>query len=183
MSKLIGIIIGSTRPKCNGKPIAAWIHKTILQHSSSGSCSYEIVDLAHWNLPLFDEPGVPARDAPVREHTKAWQAKVKTLDGFVFVTPQYNWGYPAALKNALDYLFHEWTGKPAVIISYGSRGGGKAAAQLQQPIPDMPAMALSETLLLGGAGSAEQGGHVEFSEHSESILAAVQQLEKALEAM
>ena len=88
MSKLIGIIIGSTRPKCNGKPIAAWIHKTILQHSPSGRCSYEIVDLAHWNLPLFDEPGVPARDAPVREHTKAWQAKVKTLDGFVFVTPQ-----------------------------------------------------------------------------------------------
>lgn len=46
------------------------------------------MDLAHWNLPLFDEPGVPARDAPVREHTKAWQAKVRTLDGFVFVTPQ-----------------------------------------------------------------------------------------------
>lgn len=45
---------------------------------------------------------------------------------------QYNWGYPAALKNALDYLYHEWLGKPAVVITYGTRGGGKAAAQLQQ---------------------------------------------------
>lgn len=91
LANAIGIIIGSTRPACNGRPIASWVHKTVLQHSassSSNSCSYELVDLSQWNLPLFDEPGVPARNAPVHEHTKAWQAKVKTLDGFVFVSPQ-----------------------------------------------------------------------------------------------
>ncbi len=91
LAKAIGIIIGSTRPACNGKPIASWVHEIVLQHSagsSSNSCSYELVDLSQWNLPLFDEPGVPARNAPVHEHTKAWQAKVKTFDGFVFVSPQ-----------------------------------------------------------------------------------------------
>ncbi len=91
MSKSVGVIIGSTRPGCNGKPIASWIHNQIKQHSkgsSNGSCVYEVVDLAQWNLPLFDEPGVPARDAPVHDHTKLWQQKVKMLDAFVFVTPQ-----------------------------------------------------------------------------------------------
>jgi NAD(P)H-dependent FMN reductase len=81
---------------------------------------------------LFDEPGIPARDPPVHEHTRSWSRKVASLQGFVFVTPQYNWGYPAALKNALDYLYVEWNGKPAVIVTYGSHGGRKCAEQLQQ---------------------------------------------------
>ena len=50
----------------------------------------------------------------------------------LLLSAQYNWGYPAALKNAIDYLYHEWKGKPAAIISYGTRGGGKAAEQLKQ---------------------------------------------------
>ena len=76
-------------------------------------------------------------------------------DGYFFVTPQYNWGYPASLKNALDHLFNEWTGKPAVIVSYGHRGGGKAAAQLRQvleglrmrPADAMPAITFSQEML------------------------------------
>ncbi|DBA89875.1 TPA: hypothetical protein ACH3X2_004731 [Trebouxia sp. C0005] len=191
LTKAIGIIVGSTRPACNGRPIASWVHKIVLQHcagSSSNTCCYELVDLSQWNLPLFDEPGVPARNPPVHEHTKAWQAKVKTFDGFVFVSPQYNWGYPAALKNAIDYLYHEWLGKPAVVITYGTRGGGKAAAQLQQVLsglrmkvmPKMPAMALSESLLIGGLAKAEEGGTTELCVYLDDILAAVGQLEEAL---
>lgn len=56
---------------------------------------------------------------------------MRKYDAFIFVTPQYNWSIPASLKNALDYLFHEWKGKPAGIVSYGSRGGGKAADHLK----------------------------------------------------
>lgn len=85
------IIIGSTRPSCNGKPIAAWVHQLIQQCStitSAESCSFELVDLSQWHLPIFDEPGIPARHAPVHEHTKAWQAKIASFSGFLFVTPQ-----------------------------------------------------------------------------------------------
>ena len=67
-----------------------------------------------------------------REHTIRWSELVRSYDGFVFVFPQYNWGYPAVLKNALDFLYHEWANKPAGLVTYGSRGGGLAAAQLRQ---------------------------------------------------
>lgn len=66
------------------------------------------------------------------EHTVRWSQLVRSYDGFVFVFPQYNWGYPAVLKNALDFLYHEWANKPAALVTYGSRGGGLAATQLRQ---------------------------------------------------
>jgi NAD(P)H-dependent FMN reductase len=90
------------------------------------------VDLADWPLPLDDEPAIPALGAYASEYTRAWSAKIASADGLVFVTPQYNWGYPAGLKNALDHLYREWHGKAAVIVSYGGHGGGKCAAQLRQ---------------------------------------------------
>lgn len=186
MPKTVAIIIGSTRPACNGKPIADWIHNLVIQQSSgssSGSCSYELVDLSQWNLPLFDEPGVPQRDPPVHAHTRAWQDKISTFDGFIFVTPQYNWGYPAALKNALDYLYHEWKGKPAVIISYGTRGGGRAAAQLKEVLnglrmtvtSTMPALILTEDHLINGL--SQQILASEYSQHHANILLATGELE------
>lgn len=97
----------------------------------------QVLDVSDFALPLTtDEPTIPmARQPGARyadEATQRWSVAVGRFDGFIFVTPQYNWGYPAALKNALDKLFHEWGGKPAVVVSYGSRGGGKAAAQLKE---------------------------------------------------
>ena len=63
------------------------------------------------------------------EHTRAWSRTVSSFDGFIFVFPQYNWGYPAALKNALDFLFLEWRDKPVSFLTYGTRGGNMAASQ------------------------------------------------------
>ncbi|KAJ5671584.1 hypothetical protein N7507_000711 [Penicillium longicatenatum] len=89
-----------------------------------------ILDLAAQSLPLYDEYVIPASLPPTdptphysKEHTRAWSKVVRQYDAFIFVTPQYNWSIPASLKNALDYLFFEWKGKPAGIVSYGSRGG------------------------------------------------------------
>ncbi|KAJ5994372.1 hypothetical protein N7451_010096 [Penicillium sp. IBT 35674x] len=97
-----------------------------------------ILDLAAQSLPLYDENVIPASLPPTdptphysKEHTRAWSKVVRQYDAFIFVTPQYNWSIPASLKNALDYLFFEWKGKPAAIVSYGSRGGGKAAEHLR----------------------------------------------------
>ncbi|KAJ5610698.1 NADPH-dependent FMN reductase [Penicillium lagena] len=98
----------------------------------------DILDLAQQGLPLYDEniipAGLPAADPTPhyeKAHTRAWSTVVRGYDGFIFVTPQYNWSIPASLKNALDYLFHEWKGKPAAIVSYGGHGGGKAADHLK----------------------------------------------------
>ena len=85
---------------------------------------------------MFDEPKIPQQvtntDDYVQPHTRAWSKEVQRYSAFVFVLPQYNWGYPAVLKNAIDYLFNEWNGKPAMIVSYGGHGGTKSAGQLRQ---------------------------------------------------
>lgn len=91
---------------------------------------YVLVDLAEVNLPLLDEPLKAALGDYRHEHTLAWSALVSSFDAFLFVFPQYNWGYPAVLKNALDYLRSEWRDKPATVFTYGTRGGGSGAAQL-----------------------------------------------------
>ncbi|MCJ1314496.1 hypothetical protein MMC25_008178 [Agyrium rufum] len=95
-----------------------------------------VIDLAAWNLPMFDEPSIPSQVHDSSEygqpHTRAWSAEVQKYSGFVFVLPQYNWGYPAVVKNAIDYLFNEWRGKSAMIISYGGHGGTHGAKQLRQ---------------------------------------------------
>jgi len=156
--KEVQIIIGSTRPNRIGRQVAEWVSRGIAE-AGAGAANFaaELLDLAEWNLPFLDEPGVPAGGHYVHEHTRAWSRKIAGADGFVFVTPQYNWGYPAALKNALDHLFREWNGKPAVIVSYGYHGGGKAAAQLRQvleglrmrPAATMPAITFSHAMLAG----------------------------------
>lgn len=148
----VGIICGSTRSPRAGPQITDFVHKTIQTHlTSQGQDStdtdtdtttppprpitLEQIDIADFNLPLFDEPGNPqAITDPSRyahQHTRDWSSRIAPLDAFVFVTPQYNWGVPAGLKNAIDYLFNEWTGKPAMVVSYGGHGGGKAADALR----------------------------------------------------
>jgi NAD(P)H-dependent FMN reductase len=147
----VQVIISSTRPRRIGGQVAEWILGIV---SGTNGLEFELVDLARWHLP-DDEPGLPAAREYMHEHTKAWSRQISAGDGFVFVTPQYNWGYPAALKNALDHLYHEWIGKPALIVSYGHRGGGKAAAQLRQvleglkmhPAATMPAITFTKEML------------------------------------
>jgi NAD(P)H-dependent FMN reductase len=137
----VGVIIGSQRqPRC-GDQIADFVLNTIRSHLESkppgGSrpITLQVIDVAALNLPLFDEPGVPSQikdpSGYAHEHTRAWSGTVAALDAFVFVTPQYNWGIPAGLKNALDYLFNEWKGKPAMVVSYGGHGGDKCAAAMK----------------------------------------------------
>jgi NAD(P)H-dependent FMN reductase len=126
------VVMGSVRAGRRCPQIASWV---IGLAEASSSLKYELVDLTDWPLPMGDEAGIPAAQGEyAQEHTRAWSRKIAMAAAFVFVTPQYNWGYPAPLKNALDHLYKEWKGKPAVIVSYGGHGGGKCAAQLRQVI-------------------------------------------------
>ena len=123
----IAVVIGSTRPKRICPDIAEWIKQAAEEESP---LRYELIDLAVVNLPFLDEPLKAALRQYEHEHTHAWSRLVSGFDGFVFVFPQYNWGYPAPLKNALDFLYFEWHDKPATSVTYGTRGGNKGAQQL-----------------------------------------------------
>lgn len=149
------VVMGSTRAGRLCPKIASWV---ISVAQEATNLAYELTDLADWRLPMNDEPGIPALGAYSQDHTRAWSDKVASADAIMFVTPQYNWGYPAALKNAIDHLYREWTGKPVVIVTYGGHGGGKCAAQLRQvteglkmrPVATMPAIELTDDMILGG---------------------------------
>ncbi|KAF7880203.1 uncharacterized protein EAF01_012051 [Botrytis porri] len=95
-------------------------------------------------LPLLDEPGVPSKYPATnptphyaKAHTRAWSIEILKHSAFIFVIPQYNWGYPAVIKNAMDYLYYEWAGKRVFVVSYGGQDGGKAVAQLIQRLPTL----------------------------------------------
>jgi NAD(P)H-dependent FMN reductase len=125
----IAVVIGSTRPTRICADVAHWARDQLAEGSAQ---DYEILDLADIDLPFLDEPLKAALHEYAHEHTRAWSRMVAGYDGFFFVFPQYNWGYPAVLKNALDYLYQEWRGKPASLLTYGTRGGHLAADQLIQ---------------------------------------------------
>ncbi|MER5433781.1 NADPH-dependent FMN reductase [Streptomyces sp. NPDC002588] len=127
MSKL-GIIVASTRPGRVGLPIGQWIADQAREHA--GFDSVELLDLGEIGLPLTDEPNHPRLGDYIHQHTKDWSATISKLDAFVFVMPEYNHGYNAALKNAIDYLFNEWAYKAVGLVSYGGIAAGTRAAQM-----------------------------------------------------
>jgi hypothetical protein len=92
---------------------------------------FELVDIKDFNLPLLDEPLPPSQGQYSQPHTKAWAAKIGSFDGYVFVTPEYNYGIAGALKNAIDFLFAEWYNKAAGFVGYGSAGGTRAVEHLR----------------------------------------------------
>ena len=141
----IAVVIGSTRPSRICANIAAWACEAIGKDSE---LRYDLLDLAEVDLPFLDEPLKAALGDYQHEHTRAWSRSVQSYDGFFFVFPQYNWGYPAVLKNALDYLYHEWRDKPATFATYGTRGGGKAAAQFSEILAGLHMRELPEHLEL-----------------------------------
>ncbi|KAE8351309.1 flavo protein-like protein [Aspergillus coremiiformis] len=134
----IGVIICSQRTPRAGLHIGTsiWNDLQATDAVRTNAVTLALVDLQKWNLPMYDEPDIPSQihssGQYLHPHTQRWSEEIASHSAFVFVTPQYNWGYPASVKNAIDYLYHEWKGKPAMIVSYGGHGGGKAAEQLKQ---------------------------------------------------
>jgi NAD(P)H-dependent FMN reductase len=126
MAPRLHTIIASTRPGRIGPAIAQWFHEFAGTH---GKFDAKLVDLAEFNLPLYDEPHHPMRRQYEHEHTKKWAASVNAADAFVFVLPEYNFSPPPSFSNALDYVFWEWQYKPVAFVSYGGVSGGLRAAQ------------------------------------------------------
>jgi len=119
-------ILGSTRQGRRGGKVADWFGAFAGQRED---IHYEPVDLRDWNLGFFDEPRVPSQGNYENDQQRRWAAKVGGADGFVWITPEYNHGYPPPLKNAIDFRYAEWNRKPMAVVSYGGSAGGLRAAE------------------------------------------------------
>jgi len=128
---VLQIIIASTRPGRVGLPVARWFEGRARAH---GRFEVEVVDLAEVALPFLDEPNHPRLRQYTKPHTLAWSATVDRADAFVFVLPEYNYGFNAVIKNALDFLHQEWKHKPLGFVSYGGVAAGTRAVQLLKPV-------------------------------------------------
>ena len=125
------VIVASTRDERKGPLVAAWFME---QARRDGRFQVELVDLAVVGLPLMDEPRHPRLRQYEHEHTRRWSAVVERADAFVFVTPEYNFGPPPALVNALDYLVQEWAYKPVGFVSYGGVSAGLRSVQMTKQV-------------------------------------------------
>ena len=127
----IKIIVGSTREGRFSEKLVPWIQNAVTE----AGMNPEVLDLRDHPLPFYKEAGSAAYvqngeypDPLVR----AWAEKIKEGDAFIIIAPEYNHGYTAVLKNALDSIYGEWNNKPVTFVAYGSVGGGRAVEQLRQ---------------------------------------------------
>jgi NAD(P)H-dependent FMN reductase len=137
------IISSTVRPGRKGPTIAKWIAD---EAQKQGNFEVEILDLGEINLPLMNEAVHPIMKQYEHEHTKQWSAKIEEADAFIFVTAEYDYSYPASLKNAIEYLVHEWAYKPSGLVSYsaGQFGGVRAVMSLKTDLLSLKNIALAE---------------------------------------
>jgi NAD(P)H-dependent FMN reductase len=133
----LGVVVGSTRPGRRAAAVAAWATKVAAAHLQGVPVELRTLDLAEFALPLLDEPTPAAFGEYAHTHTRRWAEAVAACDGFLFVTPEYNHSLPAALKNALDFLYAEWNDKAAGVIGYGVAGGVRAIEHLRQILGEL----------------------------------------------
>ncbi len=143
----VKIILGSTREGSLGKPVGQLVTELAKQESS---WKVEVLDLKEWQLPLYNESVTPkSRETFTNEVAKRWSDKITEGEAFIIVTPEYNHGYPASLKNALDWLFKEWNRKPVAFVGYGAAAGGaRAIEQLRQVVAELEMVSLRNHVLV-----------------------------------
>lgn len=144
----IQIIIGTTRQNRFSEKAASFIYQELQKRKDIDT---ELVDLRDYPLPFFEEPMSPsALEAMNQEYTnptvKKWTEKVSEADGYIIVTGEYNHGYPAVLKNALDYVLKGWRKKPVGFVSYGSSGGARAVGQLRQVVIELQMLPIKRSI-------------------------------------
>jgi len=124
----IGIVIGTTRQGRFGDKPATWIAGHLARYQDLAG---EIIDLRDHDLPFFDEAMSPIYAMPNCPGASSWSQRIAAMDGFIFVTAEYNHGISGVLKNALDHAYREFNRKPAAFIGYGGVGAARAVEQLR----------------------------------------------------
>jgi NAD(P)H-dependent FMN reductase len=126
------VMITSTRPGRVGLPVGRWFEQRARAHGGFGEV--ELADLLELALPFMDEPNHPRLRQYTHQHTKDWSARVEAADAFALVVPEYNYGMPATLKNAIDFLHAEWHYKPVGFVSYGGVSAGTRSVQMAKQV-------------------------------------------------
>src|SRR6202171_4309310 len=128
----ISVIVGSTRQNRFSEKPAQWIHQELQKRQGIEA---PLLDLRDFPMPFFDQPlppAMPGRPPYENDVVKKWTAQIQASDGFVFGTPEYNYGTPAGRKNAIDWVYPEWNRKAAAFVSYESVMGARAVQQLRE---------------------------------------------------
>lgn len=124
------VIIGSTREDRFSEFPAKWIVDHMKQLEG---VDVEVLDLRDFPMPFFDSAQSPSyiKEPYPDPNVQKWTAKIADSDGYVMVAPEYNHGYSAVLKNAIDWVYKEWNNKAVGFVSYGSVGGGRGVEQMR----------------------------------------------------
>jgi NAD(P)H-dependent FMN reductase len=125
------VIIASTRPGRKGIHVADWFMEAVKKYNDF---EVEVLDLAKINLPFLDEPKHPKLQQYEHEHTKDWSSKIDSAEAFIAIVPEYNYGMPPTLANAIDFVYKEWNYKPIGFVSYGGISGGTRSVQMCKEI-------------------------------------------------
>jgi NAD(P)H-dependent FMN reductase len=144
----IGIILSTTRTNRFADKAAQWLMNLT---NSRDDAAFELVDLRDYPMPFFEEPASPLYAPPKNEAAQRWGKKIAELDGFIFVTAEYNHGMPAVLKNALDYAYAEYNRKPAAFVGYGGVGGARSVEQLRLVLAELQVATLRHAVHVGGS--------------------------------
>jgi NAD(P)H-dependent FMN reductase len=174
MTKLM-IVVASVRPGRVGLPIAKWVEEVT---QSNSDFDIDFADLAEINLPFMDEPAHPMAREYTKPHTIAWSERVDAADAFIFVTPEYNHSFSPALKNAMDFLKHEWDHKPVGFVSYGgSSSGTRGVAALDSVLGALGMRKVSPTIDISGPWNHLSNGTFAADERQvETLIAQLAQL-------
>lgn len=130
---VVGVIVGSTRPGRVGAQVAGWVQQRA-GLVPVPAVEARLLDLVEIGLPFLDEEAHPSERQYTQRHTQDWSRQVEALDAVLLVTPEYNYSFPAPLKNALDFLSQEWQRKPVGMIGYGMTSSGTRAVAALAPV-------------------------------------------------
>ena len=158
---LLQVIVASTRPGRVGAAVGEWF---AAEAGADGRFDVEVIDLQEVALPFLDEPKHPRFRDYTHEHTKRWSETIDRGDAYAFVMPEYNHGYSAPLKNAIDFLWHEWNDKPVVLVSYGGVSGGLRAATSLKPVLDSVRLQFAAEVPIPFVHSFVEDGKVEAND-------------------
>jgi len=169
----IGIIVGSTREGNVGQQIGAWV----LAQAKARAISYELIEVKSFGLPLLGE-----KDAT--KEIQSWRDKINGLDGFIFVTAEYNHSITGSLKNALDLAFEPWFNKAAAIVSYGYAGGARAAEHLRTILSALAIADIQNHVLINlNTEVSQEKGFVPASHQAGLLAKSFDQLERWTKAL
>jgi NAD(P)H-dependent FMN reductase len=128
----VSVIISSTREGRFGDQPAQWFHGHLAKRQEVIA---KLLDLRDYPMPFFDQmmtPASPGRPAYTHAVVQRWTAEISSSDAFVIVAAEYNFGPPAVLKNALDWVYPQWNRKPIGFVGYGSAAGARSIQQLRE---------------------------------------------------